>query len=331
MKKAATLLISAILLTSIFNCFVSAQEIMSYEQIQSINDDFDKNYSGKTYTTDDWIYYPTLFAYYSDTEVNESGNPATIDLKIAFEITKYRNKNATSVTIPGSIDGNQICSIHHLAFKENLNLEKVTFSNGIEFLGFSVLNNHKKLKEVILPTSIKSIGWQAFSNCKNLKAVTLPTNIDIHQRAFKNCKNLKTLNYIGISDLNRESYIYKESFANCVKLKNINLGKAWFIGYKAFYNCKSLRSVSIPRNAKVVYNRAFENCKSLSKVTFKNKYSNKFSEIGKNTFKNTKKGIKFVVKNKKVAKQLKKRLKNSGVKNAKILIGKKVVYKNING
>ncbi len=55
--------------------------------------------------------------------------------------------------------------------------------------------------------------------------------------------------------------------------------------------------------------------------------------IGKSAFQNTKKGIKFVVKNKKVAKHLKKELKNkkSRVRNAKILVGKKVVYKNING
>lgn len=46
-------------------------------------------------------------------------------------------------------------------------------------------------------------------------------------------------------------------------------------------------------------------------------------------FSNTKKGIKFYVKNKKVAKSLKKQLKGSGVRNAKILVGKKVVYKNV--
>ena len=46
-------------------------------------------------------------------------------------------------------------------------------------------------------------------------------------------------------------------------------------------------------------------------------------------FKNTKNGIKFYVKNQIVADQLKEQLKGSGVRNAKILVGKKVVYKNV--
>ena len=46
-------------------------------------------------------------------------------------------------------------------------------------------------------------------------------------------------------------------------------------------------------------------------------------------FKNTKDEIKFYVKNQTVAAQLNEQLKGSGVRNAKILIGKKVVYKNV--
>ena len=61
------------------------------------------------------------------------------------------------------------------------------------------------------------------------------------------------------------------------------------------------------------------------------KFAIRAPEIQWNAFKNTKKGIKFVVKNKRVAKSLKKKLKGTGVRNAKILIGKKVVYQNING
>ena len=193
---------------------------------------------------------------------------------------------------------------------------------------------------MILPTSITDISAEAFYNCEGLKKVTLPTNIAVHERAFKNCKKLKTLNYKGISDFNDifhpnsrngESCIFKEAFANCVKLENIDLGKAYLIEDKAFYNCQSLKSVSIPVNTKAISHKAFDKCKSLSKVTFKN--TKKAPYIGKNAFKNTKKGIKFVVKNKKVAKQLKKELKNkkSRVRNAKILVGKKVVYKNRNG
>ena len=338
--KIITTYISLITIISMICITVTAQEL-SYDQIHTVYEDFNKNYYGKTYTTDDWIYEPNIFEtnpYRYDTDDEGTG---PIAAEIAYEIVKCRNENATSVVIPSEIEGHKILSVDGtFTFKKNTKLEKVTFSNGIKNVDYSIFKNHKKLKKVILPTSITDISVEAFYNCEGLKKVTMPSNIAIHERAFKNCKNLKTFNYKGVSDFNDifhpnskkgESCIFEEAFANCVKLENIDLGKAYLIEDKAFYNCQSLKSVSIPVNTKAISYKAFDKCKSLSKVTFKN--TKKAPYIGKNAFKNTKKGIKFAVKNKKIAKQLKKELKNkkSRVKNAKILIGKKVIYKNING
>ena len=71
----------------------------------------------------------------------------------------------------------------------------------------------------------------------------------------------------------------------------------------------------------------FCNCKKLSKITINNK--KKAPKLSYFAFEKVKKGIKIVVKNKKIAKELKKQLKKSesGVKNAKIMVGKKVIYK----
>ena len=71
------------------------------------------------------------------------------------------------------------------------------------------------------------------------------------------------------------------------------------------------------------------NNKSTKKVNIESEI--KIPIIGKNAFKNTKDGIQFIVKNQTIADQLKEQLNGSGVKNVKILIGKKVVYQNING
>lgn len=330
MKKLIATLISLITVIAMFSgTAASAQEKMSYEQMQAIREDYNKNYFGKTYTTNDWIYTPSLREIYSDTEVDEEGDPELIAYEIVYEITKYRNKNTNSVVIPSSINGNKIVYVGDLALRKRPNLKKVTYSNGILSVAFHAFYKNKNIKKVVLPTSISFIGSEAFLNCENLKKVTLPKNVDISMSAFKNCKNIKEFNYKGTSDKYGESYILKEAFANCVKLEKINLGNNSSIGKKAFYNCKSLKSVSIPESTEVILNKAFYNCKNLSKVSFKN--TKKAPYIGKNTFDNTTKGIEFVVKNKKVAKSLKNKLKDSGVKNAKILIGKKVVYNNING
>ena len=284
-KKIITNLISLITIISMLSSSaVSAMEKMSNEQLESIFYDWLHNYSLKTYATDDWVYDTTINEIYSSTEVDEEGDPELLVYEMVYEITEYKNKNATSVVIPSSIDGKKIYSVIRPTFETSKNIKKVTYSNGIKVVDVETFENHKKLQEVILPTSITYIGLEAFHNCKNLKKVKLPNNVYIDQGAFKNCK---------------------EAFANCVKLEKINL-EIEGIEKKAFYNCKSL-----------------------SKVTFKN--AKKAPYVGKNAFNKTKNGIKFFVKNKKVANQLKKQLKKSGVKNAKILIGKKVVYQNING
>ena len=122
------------------------------------------------------------------------------------------------------------------------------------------------------------------------------------------------------------------AFRRCFKLKTVKLNKELKVieGW-AFEKCKSFKKITIPENVKKIDGCAFKECKELSKVTLKSEV--KTPKIINDAFKNTKDGIQFVVKNQTVADKLKEQLQNnkSGVKNAKILIGKKVVYQNING
>ena len=312
MKKILAMLISLITVISMFSSAnVSAIEKMSGEQLNAVFDDWFNNYSMKTYITNDWEYGVTIQGIYSSTEKDEEESPVLLAYELVYEIEGYRNTNATSVVVPSSINGKKIYNVIRPTFENNKNLKKVTYSKGIKKVDVETFENHKKLQEIKLPNSIIYIGLEAFHNCKNLKKATLPNNAYIDQCAFKNCKKLRSLNFKGMVKNNKDpeiltysSYISYEAFANCVKLEKIKLESG--VGKKAFYNCKNLL-----------------------KVTFKN--AKKSPYIGKNAFKNTKQGIKFVVKNNKVAKSLKRKLKGSGVKNAKILIGKKVVYQNING
>ena len=332
MKKLITTLISMVMLTSMFSSLVSAQEEMTHEQILAVYDDYQKNYMGKRYTYKDWVYHANI----SETFTNSYDlNAKIISVKIGFGIIKYKNQNATSVKIPSSIDGHKISGIGG-RFKSNTKLKKATYSNGLKSTGVYAFKNHKNLRKVILPKSITNISIESFHNCKKLEKVTLPKNTVIHNRAFKDCKNLKTLEYKGTSEFDSiifygakkgETRIGEEAFANCVKLQKINLGKTREIEDNAFENCRSLKSITLPKNMISICDEAFIDCKNLSKVNVKS--TKNAPLIGEDAFENTKKGIKFYVKNKKVAKSLKKQLKGSGVRNAKILIGKKVVYKNV--
>ena len=178
-------------------------------------------------------------------------------------------------------------------------LTKVTFPNSVKDIKDSAFSG-SEIKTINFGKNLSCIGMSAFRNCKNLKSVTTPKKLKkIDYYAFEKCNSLKKVKILSNNIL-----IQDEAFAGCRKLKTVKIS-----------------------SAKKIETEAFSGCKMLSKVTINNK--RKAPKIVYNAFKNTKKGIKFYVKNKRVAKSLKKQLKGSGVRNAKILIGKKVVYKNV--
>lgn len=201
-------------------------------------------------------------------------------------------------------------------------ITKITLPNGLEEIGYHAFS-YTKLTKIVLPDSVKEIGNGAFVGSK-LKSVKLGKNLTkIGNGAFRSCGNLKK---VTIPDNVEE--IGTSAFRNCKKLKSVKiLSSNVYIGSNSFRDCKNLKSITINGAEKLISN-IFNDCQKLSKITIKNK--NKAPKIlGTGGFKNTKNGLRFVVKNKKIAKQLKKQLRKEKRKlqNAKILVGKKVVYK----
>ena len=219
--------------------------------------------------------------------------------------------SAKKIKIPNTINyNNKTYEIDMLFFEKN---------NGKYFTPEAA----KTCKSLSMDNADIFRGIFKWNKLKEIKA----TNIYTYFGDIKNCKNLKN---IFVSGYKQAEALVGEISDN-KNLESITFKNIYQIETNAVHNCPKLQSIILSGNIGIIDTKAFYNCKSLSKVTFKN--AKKSPYIAKNAFKNTKKGIKFVVKNKKVAKQLKKQLNNkkSGVKSAKILIGKKVVYQNING
>lgn len=217
--------------------------------------------------------------------------------------------SAKIIKIPNSISyNNKTYEIDTFSFykdngkctkpKSSNTCEKLIMNNVDVFMGISKWNN---LKEIHVSKVYTYFG--CINNCKKLQKIFISgsKDTDTSTSDISNNKNLRVISYKDI----------------------------YQIETKAVYNCPKLQSVIFSSNIENIDTKAFIKCNNLSKVIFKN--VKKLPYIDENAFKNTKKGIKFVVKNKKVAKQLKKQLKESGVRNARILVGKKVVYQNING
>ena len=242
--------------------------------------------------------------------------------------------SAKIIKIPNSISyNNKTYEIDTFSFykdngkctkpKSSNTCEKLIMNNVDVFMGISKWNN---LKEIHVSKVYTYFG--CINNCKKLQKIFISgsKDTDTSTSDISNNKNLRVISYKDIYQIETKA-VY-----NCPKLQSVIFSSnIENIDTKAFIKCNNLSKV-IFKNVKessYIDTKAFSKCKKLSKVIFKN--VKKLPYIDENAFKNTKKGIKFVVKNKKVAKQLKKQLKESGVRNARILVGKKVVYQNING
>ena len=148
----------------------------------------------------------TIFEYYTtDKENNEV-------------ILTNLISTSTEIVIPGCIDGIPVKKIPSNIFKNNSTLEKVTISEGIEF-----------------------IDKQAFANCTSLKEINFPNSyITIEEEAFLNCSSLRKIkiNYGRTKE---------KSFAECSNLRIVEFGKEFEgIGNNSFYNCLKIVFFKFP-------------------------------------------------------------------------------------
>lgn len=247
-----------------------------------------------------------------------------------------------------------IIAIDSEAFCGCSNLEYITQSNYLTFLGYNAFYNCKKLTyfylpptltkivdgafygsgltSVVIPSKAKFVNYYntaCFKNCKSLKTVVFEDRkdtLEILNNSFENCTALETL---VLPTSTKDIKIYRRAFKNCTNLNNIlNTEDITYIGDAAFAFCKNLKSISFSSKLDWILEKVFYGCEKLSSITFTGPISKTFRS---NAFLNTPENLKFYVKDAKTAKLFKDALKGSGVKNARIYVpqSSKLVYKNV--
>ena len=107
------------------------------------------------------------------------------------------NREQSEVIIAPSHMGKLVDSIENSAFKDNVYLEKVVFSDEIKIVGTSAFSNCENLSQIDLGKALERIYPQAFYNCA-LKEITIPvTCTEIGAYALYDCKNLTKIYYEG--------------------------------------------------------------------------------------------------------------------------------------
>ncbi len=139
-------------------------------------------------------------------------------------LTKY-NGNAENLIIPSEIDEKPVRAVRG-AFCNNLTLENVIVSEGIEEIDYMAFYGCASLVKIKLPDSVKTIGHAAFLGCMALERVETGSSL---------------------------TEIMPFAFSDCIFLKRIALPDGLlFIGESAFSRCKRLEKLTIPESVEVI-------------------------------------------------------------------------------
>ena len=183
------------------------------------------------------------------------------------EVTKGDNKYSGDITIPSSINVNEVeypvTSIKKHAFSNCSSLTSVTIPNSVTSIGYGAFYGCSGLTSVTIPNSVTSIGYCAFEECIALTSVTISNSVtSIGDYAFCKCSGLTSItipNYVtSIGDF---------AFYGCSGLTSVTIpNSVTSIGVWTFSGCSSLTSITIPNSVTSIGDNAFNGCSKLENV-----------------------------------------------------------------
>ncbi|MGN0442312.1 MAG: leucine-rich repeat protein [Acutalibacteraceae bacterium] len=216
------------------------------------------------------------------------GKPVRVIGDSAF---KY-NSDVKHVILPENL---RVIAIN--AFSYCTNLENVEIPHGTEEIGVLSFFSCSKIQKMIIPDSVKEIGSYAFGDCKNLREVVIPDSVQsVGICAFNDCKKLKKVNispqtrerldprgeilpkseqsepsdYSDFEWIEEENRIiitkYKGNAETVFVPETIQNKPVREIGFHAFWDNSTAKHLVLPKNLRVICDRAFDLCDNLEKL-----------------------------------------------------------------
>ena len=171
---------------------------------------------------------------------------------------------ALSVTLPAETDGRKIVGIADGAFYSCANLQSVTLSDGLTYIGRYAFSGCESLQSVTIPDTVTEIGANTFSGCFALETLHLPAKLEEIPEGM--CYTCAMLHDVNFPDTLKT--IGDEAFYNCMSLTEIDLPDTLTsFGNYAFGFCSNLQNADIPRGVTALSGGTFAGCTSIPSVT----------------------------------------------------------------
>lgn len=204
----------------------------------------------------------------------------------------WHNSAVKNVVLPKNLR-----SIGIGAFGYCTNLENLEIQYGTEKIGISAFYSCGKLKTLTLPESVTTIGASAFERCTNLTEIVIPDSVQIiNADAFAGCNKINKVeispqtreridprgeifpkseqseptDYSNFEWIEEEDGViitkYKGNAETVVVPETIQNKPVREIGFHAFWDNSTAKHLVLPKNLRVICDRAFDLCNNLEKL-----------------------------------------------------------------
>ena len=188
-----------------------------------------------------------------------------------------------STFIKEVIIGPNVKEIGYSAFRDCINLSKITINHGLQKIGSNAFDG-TGLEIVELPETVVQIEDNAFSNIKNLKRISFPENVEYFESWLSNCNPNVMVKWPNhVNRLSKYGLISSFSFYNLETMvipEGIQCIPTGFVEGNRF-----IKQVVFPKSLKEIKPQAFKKCSNLESVVLNNKTtlvaSNAFSGCDK--------------------------------------------------
>lgn len=201
---------------------------------------------------------------------------ASINIDGIYYNTNYSDKTASvaryskysgEIIIPETITiGTSIYTVTEIedyAFRDCLNLKKVTIPGTVKRIGLAAFDYCTSLYSVTMSEGLTEISWNAFRGCKMLDLEIPNSVLFIGSGAFDNTQWLST-KPAGLVYAGKVVYTYKGDMPSNGKINIKDGTKA--IAQNAFNNREQLKSATLPNSLTVIGGGAFSGCCNLVSI-----------------------------------------------------------------